>query len=277
MKKSKVAISFAAWVLIVGCGSVETVDSAQVPYKSGNSSPTPIQDVYQAYSLAYSQAKNKTFATAQFRINSQTGDTIRYSNPDQVKFRGKSLEMIDGDKTNKTIEVMSLIFFGPILHLFKSGTFYQAEHPGVTDGVFEFQDDLGHRSEIEAKIPRFVFKSQEPNSIEVLEPTSPFIIDIQTLEDGKAETIYCTLASKSTDPQGNLKSTSNFVSSPLSSDSGQCIFSKEKLMEHRLSTSDIELIVELRHSDLKLDSNGRKMRLTTLQTWNKKLPIKPKS
>ena len=145
----------------------------------------------------------------------------------------------------------------------------------MASGNFEFQDDYGNKSEIQAKIPEFNLTKPEPSSIDVIAPTSPFVINIQTAEKEAAAKFTCTLISEHHDDQGKLVKTINQAYSSQVSDQIQCSFSIAKLQEHKSAVSDPTLTVELALSELKYDKHDRKLALSTSRIWSKILSSKP--
>lgn len=108
------AIITAIMFSVVSCGSSETVSSKDIKPES----------VFEFYSLEFDSNKNAANFTAQLRLGSFHGATVRLDQNENLTLDKQPFKKVDGDKVNAIADTVSWMLFSPIFQLFKTGTFY---------------------------------------------------------------------------------------------------------------------------------------------------------
>ncbi|MBP9709023.1 MAG: hypothetical protein KBD78_15410 [Oligoflexales bacterium] len=109
-----VIIATLAMFSALSCGSSETVSSKDIKPES----------IFEFYSLDFDANKNTANVTAQLRLGSFRGATVRLDQNENLTLDKQPFKKVDGDKVNAVADTASWLLFSPIFQLFKTGTFY---------------------------------------------------------------------------------------------------------------------------------------------------------
>ena len=289
---------------IQGCGSVDSVDSKDVPTKTAPNPGNPsegknkgdqassgtkvtnteenkvrtqkegedvtVQDIYQRYSVTHLVEKNQSNVSAQFRVRTSRGTTIRLTNSSQISFNGTALQLIDGNAVEAVTDVLSMITFLPFW-LLRTGTFYSDTFPGEAAGSFQFKDDLGNIVSTTFKLPNASVDFNERN-LNVKRPTQPFTIR-GALMDPTSEA-SCELHSEWSEALGETrelqeKSEISTTRGTREGDKFACTFQLAELQKHEKATGTLELKVEVSQVKKIVDAFERSQEIDTKRIFSR--------
>lgn len=255
--------------MTLACGSTQTIDSNQVPYKRPASSPdfsgtedtradkVQVQDIHQRYSLSYRDKDQSTSAIAQFRVHNQWGDSIRFSDPSQTRFEQQSMDFRDGDVINAVTGILNHLTIIPIFSLLRTGSFYSANANNQLEGEFIFIDDDAHKSIVQVKVPSLVWDVR-PESMQ-RNPASNITINLkgEISREGRND-LDCRIKSEWLDEDNHTKTEISSGDGNWQTNSGTCVFNAFDLKKHeKAKEATIELTRSTRSQ--KSDPWGREI------------------